>query len=140
MVRYRLNSPDVVQETVDGEAIIIHTTTGTYYSVDGTGDHVWNALLLGHTPEEIAAAYADVGHDVRDSVSEAVSLFARELQDEHLIVAGDQSAANRSAPRPTAQFSTPALQKYTDMQELLLVDPIHEVDTQAGWPERRDPS
>jgi hypothetical protein len=30
-------------------------------------------------------------------------------------------------------FTHPQLQKYTDMQELLLLDPIHEVE-ESGWP------
>ena len=30
-------------------------------------------------------------------------------------------------------FEAPILHKYTDMQDLLLLDPIHEVD-EAGWP------
>jgi hypothetical protein len=31
------------------------------------------------------------------------------------------------------EFSRPILTKYTDMKELLLLDPIHEVD-ETGWP------
>jgi hypothetical protein len=27
------------------------------------------------------------------------------------------------------------LQKYTDMESLLLADPIHDVDEEAGWPQ-----
>lgn len=26
------------------------------------------------------------------------------------------------------------LEKFTDMEDLLLLDPIHEVDVAAGWP------
>jgi hypothetical protein len=33
-------------------------------------------------------------------------------------------------------FTAPALEKYNDMQDLLLLDPIHETDEQ-GWPVRR---
>lgn len=139
-MRYQLNSPDVIQETVDGEALIIHTPSGTYYSLEGTGERVWNALLSGHTPDEIAVAYADAGQGDRDSVIEAVSLFARELQDEKLIIPGDQAVTPEPTRRQDGPFSSPVLQRYTDMQELLLVDPIHEVDPQAGWPERRDPT
>jgi hypothetical protein len=29
------------------------------------------------------------------------------------------------------------LQAYTDMQEFMLVDPLHEVDEVAGWPHAR---
>jgi hypothetical protein len=34
-------------------------------------------------------------------------------------------------------FVAPVLDKYTDMQELLLLDPIHEVDA-SGWPKLPD--
>lgn len=139
-MRYRLNSPDVIQETVDGEALVIHTPSGTYFSLEGTAEYVWNALLDGHTPDDIAAAYADTGRDDPASVTVAVEHFARQLQDEQLLVPCDQRAATgvlEPAPHP---FAAPALQKFTDLQELLLVDPIHEVDPHAGWPQRREPS
>jgi hypothetical protein len=32
-----------------------------------------------------------------------------------------------------AAFVAPVLHKHTDMQDLLLLDPIHEVD-ETGWP------
>jgi hypothetical protein len=35
--------------------------------------------------------------------------------------------------RRGAAFQPPTLRKYTDMQDLLLIDPIHEVDD-LGWP------
>ena len=31
-------------------------------------------------------------------------------------------------------FQAPSLQKYTDMEEMLALDPIHEVDEEMGWP------
>jgi hypothetical protein len=34
-------------------------------------------------------------------------------------------------------FQKPLLQKYTDMEALLLVDPIHEVDEEEGWPKQK---
>ena len=38
----------------------------------------------------------------------------------------------RSRNLPTA-FQKPTFEKYTDMQQLLLLDPIHDVDD-TGWP------
>lgn len=135
-MRYRLNRPDVIQETVDGEALIIHTTSGIYFSVEGTGEYVWNALLAGHTVDEIVGASTDSGAPVSAELSLAITHFAQQLQDEELIVPTDSAAPSGAAPRATQPFVEPVLQKYTDMQELLLVDPIHEVDPQAGWPQR----
>lgn len=132
-VRYQLNSPDVIHETVDGEALVIHTPSGCYYSLEGTGEQVWNALLAGHTPDEIAAAYA--GDTDCGGVLDAVQHFADQLEQERLLVRSSQRAG-RALPSANQLFCTPTLHKFTDMQELLLVDPIHEVDPQAGWPKR----
>jgi len=38
-----------------------------------------------------------------------------------------------------APFVLPVLERYTDMQELLLIDPIHDVD-ETGWPRRKEQS
>jgi hypothetical protein len=37
-------------------------------------------------------------------------------------------------PAVVVPFVAPVLRKYTDMQEFMLVDPIHDVDVDAGWP------
>ena len=113
--------------------MVIHTPSGCYYSLEGTGEQVWNALLAGHTPDEIAAAYA--GDSEGGGVVDAVQHFADQLEQEQLVVRSSQQAS-RALPSANQPFCTPTLHKFTDMQELLLVDPIHEVDPQAGWPKR----
>lgn len=133
-VRYRLNAPEVIQETMEGEALIIHTTTGVYYSLEGTGEFLWKSLLAGHTPAEVGAAFAEAGHGECAATTAAVKRFAQELAADQLIVPGDQTATPKPLAGVPQHFTTPSLLKYTDMQDLLLVDPIHEVDPQAGWP------
>ena len=137
-MRYQLNRPDVIQETVDGEALIIHTPSGCYYSLEGTGEHLWNALLAGYSSAEIAAAYPSAGEGTAAALNDAVELFARQLQAEQLLLPCDLTAAPGPITPAAHPFVNPVLQKFTDMQELLLVDPIHEVDPQAGWPQRQN--
>jgi len=36
-------------------------------------------------------------------------------------------------------FAPPVLEVYTDMQDLLLLDPIHDVDETVGWPSPKPP-
>ena len=54
------------------------------------------------------------------------------------IEAGEDAAAVSPMPAHQARgaYRTPVLSIYTDMQDLLLLDPIHDVD-QAGWPTRK---
>ena len=59
------------------------------------------------------------------------------MSKEGLIVPSeDQGAApktERPAPSKKKAFAKPKLSKFGDMQDLLLLDPIHDVD-QQGWP------
>ena len=54
--RYEPNRPDVVDESVDGEVLIVHLGTGAYYSARGSGDLVWQLLAGGATFAEAASA------------------------------------------------------------------------------------
>ena len=79
----------------------------------------------------------------RDTIERAVNQLLDELREEELIVADDangklpsnDNVAGTTKPEasPRAEFRTPIFEKFTDMQELILLDPIHQVD-EAGWP------
>jgi Coenzyme PQQ synthesis protein D (PqqD) len=136
--RFRVNSPKVVHETIDGEVVIIHLDTGCYYSLDGVGAIIWNWLdngvSLGEAAKRLGQSYPNNDSQVPDTVTR----LAAELQTEALIVPRDeQSSAPANPPEPVSPlpvaFQIPVLHKHTDMQDLLLLDPIHEVD-ETGWP------
>jgi hypothetical protein len=142
-MRYRVNSPSVISETIQGETIIIHLTTGVYYSLRGTGPEVWDALAASASVREIAeelAAHADV---TADQAAAAVEKLIADLLAEDLIAVDSDVTARVGAPSPNGngaggprRFEAPELGKYTDMQDLVLLDPVHEV-TDAGWPEAK---
>src|SRR2546426_5022933 len=141
--RLRVNTPTVTHDTIDGESIVINLYTGNYYSLRGTASEIWALIAdnarVGVIIEELCRRYSRA----RVGIQEGVTQFLAELEREQLIVPAipdavvtpDQntrrSPANESA-EPTA-FPMPLLEKFTDMQELLLLDPIHEVD-ETGWP------
>jgi hypothetical protein len=79
----------------------------------------------------------------RDGIASAVDDFVRELAEENLIIEDSSRAAKnvkqeRIEIGTLTQFERPVLQKYSDMQDLLLLDPIHEVD-ETGWPHALPP-
>lgn len=127
---------------MDGEAVIVHLGTGNYYSLDNSGGRIWNLLLDGASPDEITALLCRTFTGERDDIARAVNELLDRLRSESLIVPADrQPPAVDEAPTGTPlPFEPPVLHTYTDMQELLLLDPIHEVDTAAGWPHRKDES
>lgn len=134
---YRINSPPVVLETVDEETIIVNLDTGSYYDLNHSGGRILQALGGGCGLDEAVGRVAgDYGVEVSQLAGPAAALL-QQFEDEGIIVAGEldqTAAANGSAP-PAKPYEAPALTKYTDMQELLLLDPVHEVDG-AGWPSK----
>lgn len=138
---YRVNTPSVIHEIIDGEAVLVNMETGSYYSIDSVGAVVWAQIEKGLSGSQIVAAISSQYEGDEDAIAAGVDTLLTELLAERLIVAAeaavdsDQAAAvhhpDPSVAKPA--FVPPVLNKYTDMEDLLLLDPIHEVD-QTGWP------
>ena len=74
-----------------------------------------------------------------DDADELVGAFVAELASEDLLVTTDEPMprdATWELPALDSDFVGPRLEKFTDMQHLILLDPVHEVDAGQGWPIR----
>jgi hypothetical protein len=137
---YRINSPAVIGEVLDGEAIIVNLDSGAYYSLVGAGADVWTAAQSGATLAGLVDLTVARYSGAPAEIAAGVAVLVEELVAEGLLVADEVDAGRAVAPRATGSpdgdrppFVKPTLEKYTDMADLLLLDPIHEVDEQ-GWP------
>jgi hypothetical protein len=142
-VCFRVNSPNVLQETIDGEVVIVNLDNGNYYSLSNVGAEIWGLIESGAAVAEVVDSTMrryDGDHiDVEDAVNQLVD----QLQQEALIVPdgakepegikGLDRQVETGADTKKLRFEVPTLHTYTDMQDLLLLDPIHEVD-EMGWP------
>jgi hypothetical protein len=133
---FQINSPHVVSETIDGEAIIIHLETGTYFSARDTAVRVWNLVEQGATVRQIITALTSETEGDPLEISLSVSAFLSKLEENLLIRAakGDAPALSFASPEVKAPFVEPVLMEYRDMQNLLMLDPIHQIDPEIGWP------
>lgn len=133
--RFRINAPRVIHELFEHEVVVVNLDTGRYYCLQASGVDLWNGLMAGASVEEIVrgfqTAYAGDARAVDTGVVEAIGDLAREDLIAEIPPADAPTAAWQ--PRGGTAFERPTLQTYTDMQDLLLLDPIHEVDD-AGWP------
>lgn len=143
---FRINTPKITHQTIDGETIIIDFESGAYYSTDGAGAVIWELIAHMASVDEInqtlARHYAQTDPT---AIKSHLEQFIAELERESLIVPVDP-ANTRTEKSATAQppagygggvFEAPTIFKYTDMQDLLLLDPIHDVDEQ-GWPMKKE--
>jgi len=145
-VHLGVSSSNIIHETIDGEVIVIDLTTGTYYSLKGTAADAWGLI---QRPEGVARGELVSALSARYGTSEpdletALEPFLAELADEGLVAStnggprsagGSGSAAELGTAQAGDTFEAPLLEKFTDMQDLVLLDPVHEVD-EAGWPQR----
>jgi hypothetical protein len=131
-----INAAHVVYETIDDETILIHLGTGTYYSLDGAGAEVWELLAAGADRRRLLAMAGDRYAAEPDEVERGLSSLLAELLREGLLVEGEPAASPELLRFPSGRvpFVNPVLRAYTDMQEFMLVDPLHDVDKVAGWP------
>ena len=138
--RFRVNTPTVTHETIDGEAVIINLDSGNYYSLVDVGSFIWSLVERGASASEVQDVVLRTHQGNATDVDRGVQDLLAQLQQENLIVPVDEARElDLSEVLPSSNghekpsFNPPLLHKYSDMQELLLLDPIHDVDD-AGWP------
>lgn len=139
----RLRGAPVIHDTIDNETIAINQRTGRYYSLDGAAALVWQILEDGATPPSIVTALAERYEADWANLEAAVTGFLETLRAEELVVDAGAPGSSSEGPSSTAPagaanggrppFPGLVLHQYTDMEVLLLADPIHEVD-ESGWP------
>jgi hypothetical protein len=141
MIRsFKLKS-SIVHERFGDETVVVNLDTGTYYSMQGMSSIIWGLVGDGASEASILRRIKAEFSGSSDEISRAVAKFLDQLVEDALVdpeyVAdnvGEQAVGE--VQKLDKVFSIPHLQKYTDMDDMLLIDPIHEVDEQ-GWPSAR---
>lgn len=142
---FEVNSPTVVGEILDGEAVIMNLKSGNYFSTDKVGSVLWGMIEKGASYQSMLAVLnvhfdADAKH-----ISAAVDAFLEDLVGNDLVRAAEDGGGTSQAEleqtdlaqlNGQGSFAAPTLNVYSDMQDLLLLDPIHDVD-EGGWPTPR---
>ncbi|MFL5960984.1 MAG: PqqD family protein [Gaiellaceae bacterium] len=129
----------MISETVGGETIIVNLATGHYFNLQGTAVDVWDGIARGDSRDAIvaflAASYAAAGGEIEEAVGSLLDdLTAAEL----VTLEAENGAAPVAIERPPGgqqlpPFTPPTFTTFTDMQDIILLDPVHEVDAR-GWP------
>ncbi len=131
---YEVRSRDVVAEDFDGEFVVLDLLNGKYYSLAGGAAVLWRALLAGHSLHSLGAGLPAGDSRCADAAETVAALVANGL------------LVPRSEPAPPAPAEFVAefvrtqgpyvIDAFDDLAELLVADPVHDVDPEAGWPHR----
>jgi hypothetical protein len=122
---------NVIHDAFDEEIVVVNLTTGSYYSLTGLACKVWKAICDGASKDLLLEMFRSIASN------ENVETFLALLAHEGLVIVDGEILSPINAEELSCVLdSTPfqaTLEKHTDAEELLLIDPIHEVDA-GGWP------
>jgi hypothetical protein len=126
--------PDIVAEDFGGEIVVLNLATGRYFSLPGLSAGIWRDLVDGCPPAALIELAAPAG----PAMAGAVEAVAAGLVAEGLLRPRSTPATGAA---PTSVFAgtaeLPVMESYDDMADLILADPIHDVDENVGWPVKR---
>jgi hypothetical protein len=128
-----VNGPDCVAEEFEGEVVALNMQTGTYFSIKDNALRIWNDLVNGHPVEALIAA-AGAG----TPMAAAIETYAATVVSEGLMRPAGPTLDPRAPLSMLADGELPTLESFSDMQSLLLLDPVHDVDVEQGWPKAKD--
>ena len=136
--RLRANHREVASKIIDGEAILIRLSDGTYYSMSGVGGAVWELIEEGESLASIIASVQSRSQAPGDQVETDIRRLAQDLLRERLIEVHEDGGTTR--PREPGESGTlvyepPELNIYQDMKDLLALDPPAPGAPVAPWRE-----
>jgi hypothetical protein len=136
---FAISGPLVISETIDDETVIIDLEKGAYYSLKSAGVLLWSKMQSPCRVSDLLQATLSHYNVEADLASTEITKLLHYMLREGLVrknedepAAGvEAQSSNQSLSR--APFVAPAIQKFTDMEAMLLLDPIHDAD-EEGWP------
>ena len=133
MNAYSICKSKIIYEVMDTEVIVIDFNTGDYYTLVNVAKQVWQFIEQQASITHIATELSQ--YHKRDFTETLKDLeeFTNKLLQESLIELSDPKETTLQLDAHECPYASPTLQKYSDVQNILLLDPIHEV-TDAGWP------
>jgi hypothetical protein len=133
MTNYVLNESKMFADITDGMAIVINGETGVYYGMNELGTSVFENIIGGASVENVLAALIAAGAEDAEA---ALNKFISTLVEKEILLSGEDSSKDVSLTLDV-DFSM-TCDEYSDAQELLLADPIHEVKEDSGWTPEKD--
>lgn len=132
---YRVEASRFYYDYADGLAIVIDSATGTYYGMNSLGSAVFDKLAKGEAPSAVFERLLELD-GCPEQMERIFAAFFSRLQRVGLLVLG-QTEGSAATPFErkvdTGDFSL-EVKEFADIQEILLADPIHDVDSDIGWP------
>jgi hypothetical protein len=137
VTRLRVATPNCVADDFGGEIVALNLDTGFYFSLRDLAGGIWRDLSAGHSVGSIVEVLRNTDPSL---VEPATKLIDGIVEQGLMVPSADPAMA--SEPLTVGALAASGvtgilLESYDDMRDLVLTDPVHDVDEEIGWPVRR---
>lgn len=130
----KVNSPDVIADDTGDDLVLINLRTGLYYRFANDS----RALLLQHANLDSSdESNGKNDEEIVDCTENELKDFLGSLQERGLVVSCNEISEtdNRQNSRDINLLKVELqYEEYGDLEDLLGLDPIHDIDPEKGWP------
>jgi len=135
-MQYRISpSSNVSARSFGDEVIAANFVRGVYYSLLGPAAQIWEGLVAGVPLDRVVAEVSALSDAEPAAFAAASSSLVEALLAEGLLVEGPAAEVKpwQAVAGSEGRYGLPSLERFTDMEDLLLLDPVHDVE-EMGWP------
>lgn len=127
---YTINSFSVIHDVIEGEAVVMNLDTGLYYSLNPAASLIWQRITERKFSEDAIKEFAGPQNQN----------FIEFLINQKLVSPGGRPVvAEEEEALPSPLSETAEWNTFSDMKELLLLDPVHDIAlSEHGLQENRD--
>ncbi|MBS0232031.1 MAG: PqqD family protein [Proteobacteria bacterium] len=130
-------SSDIVSEEFDGEFVVLDLSCGRYFSMDETASIIWRAIVSGISTQSLAEAVGASGPTNSASIHE----FLQKLVEYGCLLPSETPGSalidDATLQKLLTSDKPPTVEVFDDLAELIMADPIHDVEEAVGWPVRK---
>lgn len=131
---YKLNEEKMFYDVADGIAVIIDFTTGVYYGMDALSSAVFDALMAGASDEAVVNALKQLPGCPADA-EDLYKAFVQKMLDREMILGDGTGGACAAFDEALAANGFQLnCEDFSEVRDLLMADPVHDVEPEMGWP------
>lgn len=130
---YRINEEKMFFDMEDGQAVIINSETGIYYCATSLASAVLDAVMNGAGKESLLEKLNDLLGCPADMESRLDDFFA-DLVQRGILLADDEDGTCKDFDKSVTEDGFDlSIEEFSEIQDLILADPIHEADIIDDW-------
>jgi hypothetical protein len=135
-MRYAKFDNNILSDVFGEEVVLVNLDSGMYYSLRGSATQIWIRLFNQYSLFEILADLIQIYQVTENQLIDDINLFVTQLLELKIIKTANDAVRKEIdfiSKDVLIDYSTPVVEIFSDMQEILLLDPVHDVD-KSGWP------